>query len=370
LVYAALLVLAALDAAGYGMLAPVLPEIGDQTGTGPAVAGALVAGFALGQLAGYPPAALLGQRRGAALTLSVSLVLLLVGDAGFVLGDGLAIWFPARVVQGLGAAGLWIGVTFAILEHWPRNAYRRLTGVLAAYAVGSVCGPAIGALEGIRAPFLLHGLVTLAAFLPVLALGRPEEPAELGADRSVLRTRAFAIAAAGVVLMALTLGTMDGPLPLHFAERLTQPEIAGLYVLAAAVVAGGAILAGRLHPVLALGVAAAVIPVGIGLAGLTGTIAPWAAGLALAGLGLGLGESGALGALLGSIPRERIVTAWVIWSQLWAAGYLVGPAVAGLVAEVWGYAALGAVPLAGSLVVAYALRRGGGTVAVTANGAP
>src|SRR3979411_357267 len=111
--YLALLVLAALDAARYGVLPPVLPEIGQQTGTGPGVAGALVACFGLGQLLGYPVAGLTAKRRGASWTLRVSLVLLLVGDAGFVLGDGLAAWFPARGVQGLGAAGLWIGVSFA-----------------------------------------------------------------------------------------------------------------------------------------------------------------------------------------------------------------------------------------------------------------
>ena len=97
-------------------------------------------------------------------------MLLLAGDAGFVLGDGLGAWFPARGIQGLGAAGLWIGVTFAILELWPGTAYQRLTGVLAAYAVGSIFGPAIGAVEGIRAPFALHGLFTLVAFLPLLVL--------------------------------------------------------------------------------------------------------------------------------------------------------------------------------------------------------
>jgi hypothetical protein len=36
------------------MLAPVLPEIGERTDTGPGVAGALVACFALAQLVGYP----------------------------------------------------------------------------------------------------------------------------------------------------------------------------------------------------------------------------------------------------------------------------------------------------------------------------
>ena len=350
--------LAALDAAGYGMLAPVLPEIGQQTGTGPGVAGLLVACFGLGQLAGYPVAGFLGQNRGASWVLRVSLVLLLVGDAAFVLGDGLAVWFPARAVLGVGAAGLWIGVSFAILELWPDQAYQRIAGALAAYSAGAIVGPALGAVNGIRAPFMLHALVTLAAFLPVLALGAAEARAQIGSDRSVLRTRAFALSAAGIVLIALTIGTLDGPLPLHFAERLDQAEIAGLYVLTAVVVAAGAMWAGKVKPVTALVAGAILIPIGISVVGATDAVAAWVPSLAVAGAGFGLGEAGALGILLAAVPRERIVTAWVTSAQLWAAGYLIGPAVAGLFAEAFGYAVLGAVPLVGSLLVAFALRSG------------
>jgi len=340
------------------MLAPVLPEIGQQTGTGPGVAGALVACFGLGQLVGYPLAGLLAQRRGASWTLRASLVLLLAGDAAFVLGDGLAVWFPARGVQGLGAAGLWIGVTFAILEHWPDQAYQRVSGALAAYSAGAIVGPALGAANGIRAPFVLHALLTLAAFLPVLALGAAEARARFGADRSVLRTRAFAVSAAGIVLIALTVGTIDGPLPLHLSGRLGQTGIAALYVLTAVVIAAGALFAGRVRPTTALVVAAVLVPAGVGFVGATDSVAPWIAGLAVAGAGLGLGEAGALGILLAAVSRERIVTAWVILAQMWAAGYLVGPAGAGLVAEALGYAVVGAVPLVGSLLVAYTLRSG------------
>ena len=350
--------LAALDAAGYGMLAPVLPEIGQQTGTGPGVAGALVACFGLGQLVGYPIAGLMAQRRGAFWTLRASLVLLLVGDAIFVLGDGLAAWFPARGVQGLGAAGLWIGVSFAILEHWPDQAYQRVSGALAAYSAGAVLGPAMGAVHGIRGPFVAHAVFALAAFLPVLLLGAAQTRARFGTDRTVLRTRAFAVSAAGIVLIALTVGTIDGPLPLHLSSGLGQTGIAALYVVTAAVVAAGAMLAGRFRPTTALVIAALLVPPGVGFVGATGSVGPWVAGLAVAGLGFGLGESGALGILLAAVSRERIVTAWVLLAQMWAAGYLVGPAVAGLVAQSVGYGVLGVVPLVGSLLVAYTLRSG------------
>jgi MFS family permease len=356
--YAALLALAALDAAGYGMLAPVLPEIGEQTGTGPGVAGVLVACFGLGQLVGYPFAGRLGQGRGAAWVLRASLVVLLAGDAAFVLGDGLAVWFPARGLQGLGAAGLWIGVSFAILERWPDQAYQRVSGALAAYSVGAILGPAMGAVHGVRGPFLAHGVATLICVLPVLAIGAAGTRAQIGADRSVLRTRAFAVSAAGIVLIALTIGTLDGPLPLHLADRLGQTGIAALYVLVAVVVAAGAMLAGRMRPVTALAIGAVVVPPTIAIVGATGALGAWIPSLSLAGLGFGLGEAGALGVLLAAVPRERIVTAWVTSAQLWAGGYLVGPAVAGLFAEAFGYAVLGAVPLAGSLLVAVALRSG------------
>ena len=339
------------------MLAPVLPEIGERTGTGPGVAGALVASFAVGQLVGFPLAGLLAHRRSSAALLGVSLALLLVGDAMFVLGEGLDVWFPARVVQGLGAAGLWIGVTLAVLERWPESSYQRLTGILAAYSVGAICGPAIGAIEGVRGPFLAHALLTIVTFAPLLVLGSAGTRAELGTDRSVLRTRAFGVSAAGIVLLALAAGTIDGPIPLHLAERLGQTEIAAMYILTSVFVAVGSLAAGRVRPRLALAAGAAMVPVGIGLVGLASAVGPWAGGLGLAGAGFGLGEAGAIGILLAGVARERIVTAWVVWSQLWAVGYLVGPAVAGIVAEAWGYSVLGVVPLAGSLAVAWALQR-------------
>jgi MFS family permease len=341
------------------MLAPVLPEIGERTDTGPGVAGALAATFALAQLPGYPVFGLVAQRRGAWAVLAASLVLLVVGDAGFVFGDGLAAWFSSRFVQGLGAAGLWIGVTFAILELWPDSAYQRMTGVFAAYAVGAIAGPAMAGVEGIRGPFALHALVALAAFAPLVVLRTGGERVHFGADRSVLRTRAFAVSAAGIVLVSLAVGTVDGPLPLHFDDRLGQTEIAALYVLTAILVAAGAAAAGRVSPRIALWAGAFLIPVGIAVVGATGTVPPWVVGMIVAGAGFGVAEAGALGFLVETVERERILTAWVVWSQLWAIGYLVGPAVAGLVAEAWGFAVLGAVPLFGSLLVVWSLRGGG-----------
>jgi MFS family permease len=61
---------------------------------------------------------------------------------------------------------------------------------------------------------------------------------------------------------------------------------------------------------------------------------------------LGLAETGALGVLLGSVPEARLVAALVVWSQVWAVGYAVGPLVAGSAAQQWGFSASGFLPAA------------------------
>lgn len=349
--YLILLGVAALDAAGYSIIAPVVPAIADETGAGPGVIGALVGTFAVGQLLGFPLAGRGVQRRHASFVLVTSLVLMLVGDLGFVLGDSLAVYFPARLLQGIGAGGLWMGVSFAILERFPGEELRRLSGVLAAYSVGAIAGPAMGAVGGIRGPFLVHLAAVLLAAVAIAAIGAPRERAQFGSDRAALRTAGFWLASAGILMVALGYGALDGPLPLHFADRLGQGEIAALYVIGALVLGASAVAAARGAPRPMLVAAAVVITLGIALAGMTDTVPWWLGAIALASVGLGIGETGALGILLETVGPERIVLAMVVWSQVWAVGYLAGPAAAGAVAESLGFAAIGLVPLVAALIV-------------------
>lgn len=213
-----LLALAALDAAGYSIIAPIVPEISEATGGGPALMGLLVASFAVGQIAAYPVAGRGIQHRHAVVVIAVSLALIVVGDLGFILGEGLGVYFPARVIQGIGAGGLWMGISFAVIERYPGREFQRLTGVTAAYGVGAIAGPAIGGAGGIRVPFLIHlGLVLLLA-LALARVGAPREAIAFRSDRAALRSAGFWLASAGILLVALALGAYDGPLPLHFSE--------------------------------------------------------------------------------------------------------------------------------------------------------
>jgi MFS family permease len=349
--YLVLLALAVLDSAGYSMIAPIVPEIGDVTGSGPAVLGALVASFAVGQMVGYPLAGRGIQRRHAVTVLAVSLALIVVGDVGFIAGETLGVYFPARLLQGIGAGGLWIGTAFAVIERYPGREYQRLTGLTAAYGIGAIAGPAIGGAGGVRTPFLIHLVLVVVLALALAAMGAPREKIGFQSDRTALRSPAFWLASAGILLVAFTLGTFDGPLPVHFAAELSQAEIGALYVGAALIGSVCAALAGRLPPRPTLAAAAVLMSASVALAGLTDAVALWIVAAAVAGIGLGAGESSALGVLLESIGVERIVLAMVVWSQVWAIGYLAGPAAGGGVAETLGFGALGLVPLAAALLV-------------------
>jgi MFS family permease len=343
--------LAALDSAGYSIIAPVVPEIGDATGAGPGVMGVLVASFAVGQMVGYPLAGRVLQRSQAVAVLLASLALVVVGDLGFIFGESLGVYFPARLLQGIGAGGLWIGTAFAIIERYPGEEYKRLTGILAAYGIGAIAGPAMGGVGGIAAPFALHLFLVTVITVALVAIGTTKQPVNFGSDRAALRTPGFWLASAGILMVSLTLGTFDGPIPLHFAEELSQAEIAALYVLAALVSSASATLAGRGAPRAVLAAATVIMTLSIALGGATETVAVWVVVAVLAGVGLGAGEAGALGILLESIGVDRIVLAMVVWSQVWAVGYLVGPAIGGGVVEALGYGALGLVPLAASAFV-------------------
>ena len=349
--FVVLFALAALDSAGYSIIAPVVPEIGDATGAGPGVMGVLVASFAVGQMVGYPLAGRVLQRRHAVAVLLASLALIVVGDLGFIFGESLGAYFPARLLQGIGAGGLWIGTAFAIIERYPGEEYKRLTGILAAYGIGAIAGPAIGGVGGIRAPFALHLVLVTVVTLALIVIGTPKEPVKFGSDRAALRTPGFWLASAGILMVSLTLGTFDGPMPLHFAEQLSQAQIAGLYVLSALVSSASATLAGRASPRPVLAAATVLMTMAVALGGATETVGLWVLVAVLLGVGLGTGEAGSLGVLLESIGVDRIVLAMVVWSQVWAIGYLVGPAIGGGISEALGYGALGLVPLVASTFV-------------------
>ena len=154
------------------------------------------------------------------------------------------------------------------------------------------------------------------------------------------------------MLAILATGALDGVLPLHFAERLSQTGIGLTYLAVGALIAIGSAAAGHQPPTRMLITGAVAITAGLTLTGATTTYLPWAAGLLLIGLGAGTAQTGATGLLLNAVPTSRIVTAMIVWSQLGILGYLAGPALGGLLAQNLGYVALAILPAAALALLA------------------
>jgi MFS family permease len=349
--YPALLLLGALDAAGYSIIAPVLPSIAERTGAGPGLLGAFVAAFPLGIVMGFPIAGRAVSARGTRPVIVISLFLLSIGALGFVVGGTLPAFFADRFVMGLGSGGLWIAVTFSTLERWPGQEYLCMSRIFAAYSVGGLLGPALGAIGGVRAPFAAYLCLTLVAVPLALMVPSPEQIRAFRPDRSALRIPGFWVASAGILFAVLALGITEGLLPLHFAVALNQAEIGALYIGMSVVVAGAAAIASRFGPVPMVLGATALATAGLGLAGMTSSPTAWIVALLIAGVGIGIGNTGSTGVLLEAVPAARIVTAMVVWSEIGIVGYLAGPLIGGPVVQRFGFGSLVAVPAVAGLAV-------------------
>jgi MFS family permease len=148
--------------------------------------------------------------------------------------------------------------------------------------------------------------------MPLVLFVKPTVHRDFSGDGAVLRTRAFWIASGAILFASLALGVLEGVLPLHLAERVTQAQIGALYVGASLVVAISATVSGGHAPRPLVIVAVVLSVAGIALAGTAREMPLWVLALLLAALGIGLGNTGSLGLLVEAVPVERIVTAMVV----------------------------------------------------------
>ncbi|MET0816393.1 MAG: MFS transporter [Solirubrobacteraceae bacterium] len=355
--YLLLLTLGAIDAAGYGVMAPVVPEIAAATSASPAGTGALVAMLPLGMLAGFLAAGAAVVRVAPKVVILAGLALVVIGSLGFVLADGIEGYFGARLLMGAGSGGLWIGITFETLTRWPGDAYVCMSRIFAAYSAGGLIGPALGAIDGITGPFLAYATLGASTAIPVALLLDTGPAGRFTRDRDALRSPGFRLASAAILFAVLGLGIVEGVLPLRLAVELDQAEIAVVYGGVALLVVAVAAGAARLSPRTDVIAAAVLITGGLSVAGGVEDVCVWLGALFVVGAGIGLGNTGSIGVLLDAVPSDRIVSAMVVWSQIGIAGYLLGPLVGGAVVEVLGFGALGLLPLGAGVALLVAVRR-------------
>jgi multidrug resistance protein len=152
----------AVDLVGFGVVLPLLPLYASRFHASPATVGAMFASFSVAQLVFAPIWGRVSDRIGRKPVLILSLVGTAAGTLLTGVAGSLALLFVGRIVDGVSGASVSVAHA-AVADVAPPRERARLFGLLgAAFGVGFVAGPAIGALAALvneRLPFFIAAAI-------------------------------------------------------------------------------------------------------------------------------------------------------------------------------------------------------------------
>ena len=337
-----------LDAMLFGAIIPLLPHFADRYDLSKLEAGLLLGAYGGGALVGGIPGGMFVSRVGPKHGVLAGLVVLSLASLAFALAGGPVALGLARFVQGFSSATTWAGALAWVAVSVERDRRGQALGTVFGLAVfGFVCGPMFGGvadLAGIRASFVAVALVAAALAAALAVVGAPRrEPARPGAVRRALRDPAFIGGLWLNTLPALFFGTLDVLVPLLFDDAgYGALAIAAVFVTAGAVeVVVNPVVGrisdrrGRLPPVrvalaasIAVAVAFAVATEPLVVAVLVVAASVTFGGFYTPGMALVADRADRAGLSQG--------IGFGVTNTAWAVGALIGPAVGGALAEVFG----------------------------------
>lgn len=175
----------AIDLIGFGVILPILPLYAERFGASPTDVGLLLASFSVAQLVFAPIWGRLSDHVGRRPVILISLFGTAIGC--FITGAAGALWvlFAGRIIDGISGASVSVAQA-AVTDVAPPEQRAHLLGLLsAAFGVGFVAGPALGALAtlgGPHVPFYVAGAIALVN--GVVALRRLPETAGARGERA------------------------------------------------------------------------------------------------------------------------------------------------------------------------------------------
>jgi MFS family permease len=169
----------AIDLVGFGLVLPILPQYAERFGAGAALIGVLSASFSLAQLLFAPVWGRLSDRFGRKPILLISLFGTALGSLLTGVAGSIWILFLGRILDGVSGASVSVAQA-AVGDVSPPSQRARLMGLLgAAFGVGFVAGPAIGALAALGGPHLPFFIAAgIAALNGIVAIKRLPETAK------------------------------------------------------------------------------------------------------------------------------------------------------------------------------------------------
>lgn len=239
----------AIVALGYGLVAPVLPDLARHFGVSISAATFIITAFAVMRLLAAPPTGMLVQRLGERRIYISGLLIVAVTTVACGVAHNYWQLLLFRGLGGIGSTMFFVSSLGLMIRISPPDARGRVSGLFAgAFLVGSVAGPVLGNLTaglGLRAPFFMYGALLIVAAMVVMLglrtseLAAPAEPDELAVGFWVaLRHRAYRSALLSNFATGWSLfGLRFALVPLFVEEVLDrQPRhVAGLALAAFAV---------------------------------------------------------------------------------------------------------------------------------------
>ncbi|WP_426999172.1 MFS transporter [Pseudarthrobacter sp. N5] len=352
-----MLAAAFLIALGFGLVAPVLPQFATTFDVGATAVAVIVSIFALMRLVFAPAGGALIGRLGERPVYVAGLLIVAASTAACAFAQD---YWQLLVFRGLGGAGsvmFTVASMALVIRLAPPESRGRVSGAYAsAFLIGNVYGPVVGGLLagfGLRIPFLAYAAaLVLAAIVVQTQLSHTSATSRLqGGPSGEMKLReAMHLGTYRAALFSsfangwATFGVRMATVPLFAVAALgSGPEAAGM---ALAVFAGGNALAltfsGRLADslgrrpmmisgLLVTGAATAAI-------GLTQELGWFLAASAVAGIGSGLLGPAQQAAIADVIGRERTGGRVLAVYQMTAdIGAIIGPVLAGVLADELGY---------------------------------
>lgn len=350
-------------ALGYGIVAPAIPIYARSFGVSAFLAGAVVSVFALMRLVSALGAGVLIDRAGERVILTSGLIFVAVSSVLAGLAADYTQLLVLRGVGGIGSSMFTVSAMALMLKvvH-PDQRGRAAAAFQAGFLLGGVAGPAVGGLVlawSVRAPFFVYaGTLAMAAavswrYLPSEPPGTPivtdpEEPTEPVPSSvtlaSALKMRAYWTAlCANLTNGIVSFGLRFSLVPLFVIEGLNSgASLAGIgFLVAAASQAALLMPAGRMadtrgrRPALLFG----TLLTAIGMGALVVTQAPvtFVVAMAVAGAAgafMGSAPAAVAGDIVGAAGKGTVIAVFQMTADL---GVILGPLLAGLLADSWGF---------------------------------
>jgi len=238
----------AVIALGYGVVAPVLPQLARHFGVSISAATFVITAFAVMRLLSAPPTGFLVQRLGERRIYVSGVLIVAVSTAACAFANTYWQLLLFRALGGIGSTMFFVSALGLMIRMSPPDARGRVAGMFSgAFLVGSVAGPVVGSLTagfGLSAPFLIYGALLLFAAAVVLVslrnspLAGPADAEEPTVTlRVALRHRAYRAALLSNFATGWSLfGLRFALVPLFVDEALDQtPSVAGLALAAFAI---------------------------------------------------------------------------------------------------------------------------------------